>query len=66
MNFGHHKLPQRMPTVSFTDTHMFLRTHNKFNDSRQKKLSPVDVTTLSAAQETRFAISADNVRRVFA
>lgn len=70
MNFGHHKLPQHMPSVSFTDSHMFLRTHNKFNDSRQKKLPPIEVAPLSGAQEaefeSRFGISADHVRRVFA
>lgn len=70
MNFRHGIMNQHMPTVSFTDTPMWLRTHNGYNDSRQKKVKPVPVAPLSAAQEEeyrlRFAVDADQVRALFA
>lgn len=69
MNFAHEKIPQFMPTVSFADEAMFVRTHNGFNDSRQKPVKPVPVTALTPEQEAefcyRFGIDADQVRRVF-
>lgn len=69
MNFMHERIPQFMPCVTFTKTPMFVRTHNGFNDSRQKKVKPVEVTPLDAAGEARFrtdfAIDADLVRKVY-
>ena len=71
MNFAHNKIIQFMPTVTFTDTEMYVRGHNDHNDSRQKKhVKPVDLPRLDAEGEAlfrdRFAIDADQVRRVFA
>ncbi|MCR8551078.1 putative rhamnosyl transferase [Salipiger sp. P9] len=71
MNFSHNKILRFMPTVTFTDSPMYVRGHNEHNDSRQKKhVKPVALPRLDAAGEalfrTRFAIDADQVRRVFA
>lgn len=70
MNFGHDRLNQRMPTVTFTEEEMFVRGHNDHNDSRQKAgVKPVHLPLLDAEGETwmkrLFAIDADHVRRVF-
>lgn len=70
MNYGHSKLPQVMPTVTFTDEDMFVRGHNGFNDSRQKKhVKPIELELLDAKGEAhfkeRFAIDCDQVRRAF-
>lgn len=71
MNFAHGKVAQIMPTVTFTDTAMYLRGHNAFNDSRQKKhvkplhLPRADPETLAVLRD-RFAVTEDHVRRVFA
>ena len=68
-NFNHEKLPQVMPTVTFSDPDMFVRSHNGFNDSRQKKVRAVPVEPLSAEQtrlfKSRFAIDVEEVRAVF-
>ncbi|MEO0939910.1 MAG: putative rhamnosyl transferase [Pseudomonadota bacterium] len=68
-NFNHEKLPQFLPCVSFPDADMFMRTHNGYNDSRQKKVKPVPVAPLTAEQEQlfrdRFAVDVDRVRAVF-
>lgn len=71
MNFGHNKINQFMPTVTFSEPEMYVRGHNDHNDSRQKKhVKPVVLPRLDAEGEelfrTRFAIDADHVRRVFA
>jgi len=71
MNFGHNKINQFMPTVTFTDPPMFVRGHNDHNDSRQKKhVKAVDLPRLDAAGEAEmrrlFAIDADQIRTVFA
>ncbi|TMV06756.1 hypothetical protein FGK63_11555 [Ruegeria sediminis] len=70
MNFAHHKLGRFMPVVSFSDAPMWVRTHNRFNDSRGANASPVAVSPLTAEQEdefrARFAIDADQVRQAFA
>lgn len=71
MNFGHNKIMRFMPTVTFTDRPMYVRGHNDHNDSRQKKhVKPVALPRLDAAGEAlfreRFAIDADQVRRIFA
>lgn len=69
MNFAHEKIPQFMPAVSFSDEAMFVRSHNGFNDSRQKPVKQIPVTPLSAEQEAlfreRFAIDIDHIRSVF-
>ena len=69
MNFMHERLPQFMPALTFTDPHMWVRSHNGYNDSRQKPVKSFDVTPLTAQEEemfrTRFALDADHVRRVF-
>ncbi|MDJ0820702.1 MAG: glycosyltransferase [Paracoccaceae bacterium] len=71
MNFGHAKILNFMPVVSYTDQPMYVRGHNDYNDSRQKKhVKPVDLPRLGHEGEAeflaRFAIDADHVRRVFA
>ncbi len=69
MNFAHEKIPQFMPAITFSDEAMFVRSHNGYNDSRQKPVKAVPVTPLSAQLEAtfrdRFAIDIDQVRKVF-
>lgn len=69
MNFAHHKLPQFMPAVSLSDKAMFVRSHNNFNDSRQRLAKGFEVAPLNPAQErlfnSCFAIDAEHVRRTF-
>jgi len=69
MNFAHEKINRFMPTVSFTDTPMFVRTHNGYNDSRQKPVKALAVTPLTAEEEAdfaaRFAMDADTIRKVY-
>ncbi|MBP0483467.1 putative rhamnosyl transferase [Sagittula salina] len=70
MNFGHQKLPHFMPCLSYTDTVMYLRGHNDFNDSRQKahvrpaRLPRID-TEGEAELRRLFNIDADQVRAAF-
>ncbi|MFZ7091703.1 putative rhamnosyl transferase [Primorskyibacter sp. 2E233] len=71
LNFAHNKINQFMPTVTFTTPDMYVRGHNEHNDSRQKKhVKPAQLPRLDALGETlfrdRFAIDADQVRRIFA
>lgn len=70
MNFAHFKINRFMPTVTFAQPDMFVRGHNDFNDSRQKKsVAPRVLPRLGAEGEAlfraRFNIDADHVRRVF-
>jgi len=69
MNFAHEKIPQFMPAISFSDAAMFVRSHNGFNDSRQKSVKAIPVTPLDDKEEQlfrdRFAIDVDHVRQVF-
>ena len=70
MNFGHNKLPYFMPTLTFTDSPMYVRGHNDFNDSRQKKhVKPVDLPRLDALGEEvfkeTFNICSNRVREIF-
>jgi hypothetical protein len=69
MNFAHEKINKFMPVVSYPDEQMWVRSHNGFNDSRQKKVKPVSVTPLTGEQElefvNRFAINADVIRETF-
>ncbi|CUI26796.1 putative rhamnosyl transferase [Cognatishimia activa] len=70
MNYGHNKINQVMPTVTYTDEDMFIRGHNDFNDSRQKanvkrvNLQPLDKEG-EAHFKLRFAIDSDQVRAAF-
>ncbi|KIC13559.1 putative rhamnosyl transferase [Leisingera sp. ANG-Vp] len=69
MNFAHNRINRFMPTVTITDAPMFVRTHNRFNDSRQKAVKSPDLAPLTAEQagefEARFAIRAPQVQEVF-
>lgn len=70
MNFAHHKLGERMTTVTLTDSIMMLRGHNDYNDSRQgpsakpHKLTPLDQKGEALLKE-RFNIDCDAVRAAF-
>ncbi|MEY8841708.1 glycosyltransferase, partial [Cribrihabitans sp. XS_ASV171] len=69
MNFAHEKIHRFMPVVSDSGPPMWVRTHNGYNDSRQKKVKPVPVEPLTPEQEAefraRFAVDADTIRRSF-
>ncbi|PYG25074.1 putative rhamnosyl transferase [Pelagimonas varians] len=70
MNFGHQRINQFMPTVTFTDEIMYVRGHNDHNDSRQKKhVKPVVLPRLDADQlklfQNVFGITCDHVKNVF-
>lgn len=69
MNFAHEKIPRFMPTITFSDAPMFVRSHSAFNDSRHKSAKTVDVTPIDTEQaaefEARFALSQAHVRHVF-
>jgi hypothetical protein len=70
MNFSHHKIWQQMPTVTFTDTPMFVRGITHMNDSRQKKaILRYDMAPLTPAEQAawaaRFGIEESTVRKVF-
>lgn len=68
-NFMHERLPRFMPCVSYPDPDMFVRTHNGYNDSRQKKVKAVPVTPLTEKEvalfQDRFAIDAAQIRSTF-
>lgn len=71
MNFAHSRINRFMPTVTFTDTPMFLRAHHGSNDSRQKaKVDHPDFHAPTVEHiETlnrRFALTADAVESAFA
>ncbi|MCF6233558.1 MAG: putative rhamnosyl transferase [Rhodobacteraceae bacterium] len=69
MNFAHNKIVKFMPTVTFSKPPMFVRTHNSYNDSRQKAVKAVPVEPLTPDQQehfrTDFGIDINHVRRVF-
>lgn len=70
MNFGHHKLWQLMPTLTFTGDDMWVRGYNDFNDSMQKpghEVAPMELLGPGGEDHfrTTFNIDADHVRRVF-
>jgi len=69
MNFAHEKILRFMPTITISDEPMFVRTHNGYNDSRQKPVKPVPVTPLTAQQigefEARFALRHNQIQQVF-
>ncbi|MFW8596345.1 putative rhamnosyl transferase [Cribrihabitans neustonicus] len=70
MNFAHEKIPQFMPTVTFSDAPMFVRTQNAFNDSPPKSAGGARPEPLSADLEgefeARFDLRAEAVRTAFA
>lgn len=70
MNFSHVKMVRDLPTVSFSETTMFLRGHGEFNDSRQKPAAdPVPLRLMNAEEEAalkdNFGVDADHVRTVW-
>lgn len=69
MNFAHHKIHHHMPSLTFCDAPMWLRSHNEYNDSRQKRARAVEVAPLKPELEAEFTrlfgIRSDHVRRVF-
>lgn len=69
MNFSHEKIPQFMPTVSFSDPAMFVRGLNEHNDSRQALAKEPSLELLSPDQcdmfRSRFGIDAQQVQQVF-
>ncbi len=69
MNFAHEKIHRFMPVVSDSGPPMWVRTHNGYNDSRQKKVKPVPVEPLTREQEAefraRFAVDAATIRHRF-
>ncbi|MEC3861473.1 glycosyltransferase [Mesobacterium sp. TK19101] len=71
MNFAHSKMPRFMPSLSYTDSAMYVRGHNRFNDSRQGDKTRIEnLLPLGPEAERlfadRFAIDCDQVRRAFA
>ena len=71
MNFAHSRINRFMPTVTFTDAPMYLRSHHGNNDSRQKpKVDHPDFHAPTVEHiETlnrRFALTADAVESAFA
>ncbi|WP_127114804.1 putative rhamnosyl transferase [Shimia sediminis] len=69
MNFAHERLNRFMPVISNAEEPMWVRTHNGFNDSRQKKVKPVPVEPLTDEQKlefaARFAMDEEHIKRVF-
>lgn len=64
-NFMHERIPRFMPCVTFNDPDMFVRTHNGYNDSRQKPVKHIPVEPLTPEQETLFAVDSKTIRSVF-
>ncbi|WP_170791097.1 putative rhamnosyl transferase [Ruegeria lacuscaerulensis] len=68
MNFGHHRIGNYMPVISYPDAPMWVRTLNSFNDSPHARKSNTQLAPLTLEQEgefiARFAIDQDAVRRV--
>lgn len=69
MNFAHEKILRFMPTVTISDRPMFVRSHNGYNDSRQKKVKQVPVERLDSEQQAdfalRFSMRDAEIRRIF-
>lgn len=70
MNFSHVKLGRFMQVVSIDSPPMYVRGHNRWNDSRQAEgIEPEDLRPLTPQDEdlfrTRFNIDADHVAGVF-
>lgn len=70
MNFAHHKLNHFMPTVTFTEPHMFIRLHGEFNDSHVRTnvdgmtFEPLDQEGEDLFNEL-FAIKNDRVKAIY-
>ncbi len=69
MNFSHHRIYTRMPTLTLNTRAMYVRTHNAFNDSRQGRVKPEPMEPITDAQKRVlkhcFAIDADQLRARF-
>lgn len=68
MNFAHHKLMRFMPTLSYSDSAMYVRSHSQHNDSRMGRADtgpPLPPLTPEIADQLRrrFAIDPDQVAR---
>ncbi|WP_037314949.1 putative rhamnosyl transferase [Ruegeria halocynthiae] len=70
MNFGHHRIGNFMPVISYPDAPMWVRTLNQFNDSPLARNNKVELAPLTPELEgefiARFAIDQNEVRRVHA
>lgn len=71
MNYSHVRLHRFMPCFHFDTEDMFVRGHNRWNESRQAEdLAPESLERLDPDGEDYFrqvfAIDADEVRRIFA
>ncbi len=69
MNFAHHKMGRFMPVITVSDSPMWVRTLNGFNDSRRARNDRSDLPTLTQPERdafrTRFAIDEESVRRIY-
>lgn len=69
MNFAHHRIHHHMPTVTIGDAPMWVRSHNGYNDSRQRRVPEEKVAPLTPKEELEFAtffgIKANRVCEVF-
>jgi hypothetical protein len=69
MNFNHKRIAHNMPALSFAKPLMYVRTHNTFNDSRQKPVKDFEMAApspeIAQELETRFHITQAHVKDVF-
>lgn len=69
MNFGHHRIANFMPVISYPDAPMWVRTLSRFNDSPHARQSQANLVPLEPELEgefiARFAIDQNTVRRVY-
>ncbi len=71
MSYSHVRLGRFMTCFTVGDADMYVRGHNRWNDSRQAEgIEPEDLTPLDHAVEARFkerfGIDADRIRAIFA
>ena len=70
MNFAHQNIDQFMPVVNFSDTPMWVESHNGFNDSRARQKRKIPFEPLTPEQvavfQDRFAINEAAVKAAFA
>lgn len=68
MNFAHHRIFQHMPTVTLNQRAMFLRSHNQFNDSRQKNVAREDLHPITDPErrvlQHSFAIGSSEINQL--
>lgn len=66
LTFGHHKLPEKMPVLSFSDTTMYLNSKHAHNDSKRGAAQEVSLPLALEVEEqmlkTRFGVDANAVR----